>query len=275
MFAYVIFDYRSLSQSVSLSQELSSARLRKRSFPDIDGMEVNTNGSRSAGASPRQGYLTRLERPNLSISLPVGPHTPMERSAASLEKEIMRLQEVLKERESDIEVLEKALREKEAIIKSSADDSAEEQHHVNGNGSQVLDNLTPKTHDRFTAIRRSMELRHPIDDDADADADASTDRLNELMLCVPLFRSRKKTFSCVLHSSMAQKESNHREVVDDLNEKLAVLRRQRDELSRLSRDQVRSYLSTVIHTSANIAPPRRTICLRSLRASVSSTTRCS
>lgn len=37
---------------------------------------------------------------------------------------------------------------------------------------------------------------------------------------------------------MAQKESHHREVVDDLNTQLTTARRQLDELTTLSRDQV-------------------------------------
>lgn len=37
---------------------------------------------------------------------------------------------------------------------------------------------------------------------------------------------------------MAQKESHHREIVDDLTTELMTLRRQHDELTTLSRDQV-------------------------------------
>lgn len=37
---------------------------------------------------------------------------------------------------------------------------------------------------------------------------------------------------------MAQKESSHREIVDGLNEELATIRKQHDELTTLSRDQV-------------------------------------
>jgi hypothetical protein len=41
---------------------------------------------------------------------------------------------------------------------------------------------------------------------------------------------------------MAQKESHHREVVDTLNEQLSQVRKQYDELTALSRDQVSSNL---------------------------------
>jgi kinesin family protein 4/21/27 len=37
---------------------------------------------------------------------------------------------------------------------------------------------------------------------------------------------------------MAQKESHHRELVDELNDELAHVRRQLDDLATLSRDQV-------------------------------------
>ena len=38
--------------------------------------------------------------------------------------------------------------------------------------------------------------------------------------------------------SMAQKESQHREIVEELNDELSRIRRQHDDLSKLSRDQV-------------------------------------
>lgn len=45
---------------------------------------------------------------------------------------------------------------------------------------------------------------------------------------------------------MAQKESNHREVVESLNAQLSQTRRQLDDLTMLSRDQVRNF-NTVIN----------------------------
>lgn len=44
---------------------------------------------------------------------------------------------------------------------------------------------------------------------------------------------------------MAQKESRHREVVEDLTEQLSHVRRQLDDLSKLSRDQVSSFRPAV------------------------------
>ena len=94
--------YRSLFQPVSLSQELSSARSRKASF--------SSHGTSSPAQSPH--------RPTLSISLPTLNVSPNERSAASLEKEITRLQDVLRERKQEIAHLEISLKEKEALTPS-------------------------------------------------------------------------------------------------------------------------------------------------------------
>jgi hypothetical protein len=48
---------------------------------------------------------------------------------------------------------------------------------------------------------------------------------------------------------MAQKESTHREVVDELTNELTQLRRQHDELATLSRDQVNHIRGLISHVS--------------------------
>ena len=53
---------------------------------------------------------------------------------------------------------------------------------------------------------------------------------------------------------MAQKESHHREVVEDLNTQLTQTRRQLDELTALSRDQVMSPIYFIFHM---LTPPFR------------------
>lgn len=45
--------------------------------------------------------------------------------------------------------------------------------------------------------------------------------------------------------SMAQKESSHREIVDNLNTELAQVRRQHEELTVLARDQVCLHYPTI------------------------------
>ncbi|KIK61893.1 hypothetical protein GYMLUDRAFT_243060 [Collybiopsis luxurians FD-317 M1] len=230
---------RSLSQSQSLSQELSSARSRK--------LSSSSHGTASSH-SPSNSYGKLSPRPNLSISLPNGLANvaPQERSAVSLEKEIMRLQEVLKEREAEISALEVSLRASNQSQTTSQASSPSlpsqpgprdlKLELMNGNGHEDEQPvpeafLSPQMINKFEHIRRSMQLHSEnghIVPDHDAvsasdsvvsDTDESLDRLNELML------------------SMAQKESTHRETVDNLTKDLTQTRRQLDELTTLSRDQ--------------------------------------
>lgn len=179
---------RSLSQSLSLSQELSSARSRKASF--------STSSSHSPSHSHSNSAPFASPRPNLSISLPASN----ERSVASLESEIMRLQDVLKEREAEIAALEISLREKPKVPSgspTSIDDidtpPSTPPNDVLPNGDQSLASyLTPKTMGQFENIRRSMELNgrdHLFDNGSEvasnvSEMDESLDRLNELMLYV-------------------------------------------------------------------------------------------
>ncbi|KAL6298424.1 hypothetical protein BKA93DRAFT_830711 [Sparassis latifolia] len=198
----------SLSQSLSLSQELSSARSRKAS--------ISSHGtSSSISLSPPLGHA----RPNLSVSLPSVNVNANERSVASLEKEIMRLQEVLKEREAEITVLEESLKSKDREeVPSTHSTEPSGIRSVNGNGdtSPTL-HLSPKTIGQFQEIRRSLDFQAANGNVQDPDE--SLVRLNELM------------------RSMAQKESSHRETVDSLNSELVQVRRQFEELTVLSRDQ--------------------------------------
>ncbi|KAF7337943.1 Kinesin-domain-containing protein [Mycena venus] len=238
---------RSLSQSQSLSQELSSVHSRKTSFS-------TSSSSHSPSNSHSSPFLSPHSRPNLSISLPnsaASPVHPNERSVHSLEKEIMRLQEVLKEREAEIAVLEGSLKESKAAPapvpngvgvdhapvpfpppKPKDPITPPTTAGVDGHANPV--HLSPKTISQFDNIRRSMsheppphKTSHSVTDSESeingssvfSDQDESLERLNELML------------------SMAQKESNHREIVEDLKDQLAQVRRQHDDLTALSRDQ--------------------------------------
>ncbi|KAF6764027.1 kinesin [Ephemerocybe angulata] len=220
---------RSLSQSQSLSQELSSVHSRKTSLSSH-----GTSSSHSPSNSHSFNGLTH--RPNLSISLPSLSPTinGNERSVSSLEKEIIRLQEVLRERETEITALEASLKESQrASLEAEAAASSVKGPALNGvNGFTRIDNgdaallnaaLSPRTIDQFDHIRKTMEGNgHATHSEAPSSVmsdDESLERLNELML------------------SMAQKESQHRETVDDLNTQLAQTRRQLDDLTTLSRDQ--------------------------------------
>ncbi|KAG0694330.1 kinesin [Suillus ampliporus] len=149
-----------------------------------------------------------------------GASTPTEqRSAVSMEKEIMRLQEVLREREAEISALEFSLKEKEKPTPTLSEPHALQYTEVDNST-----HLSPKTIQKFDAVRESMRLHHGLiphvnGDAPDNDVDESLDRLNELML------------------SMAQKESQHKEVVDSLYDQLSQVQRAHDELTTLSRDQ--------------------------------------
>lgn len=167
----------------------------------------------------------------------------------------MRLQEVLKEREAEIMALESSLKSTQddsSVTSSPAistpGDASPSTPSAKLNGHAPEGHLSPKTLGHFDHIRRSMELNgHDVglndsesdrNDSVNSEADESLERLNELMLYVfsydSTFASTKPDFC----SSMAQKESQHRELVEGLNSELLQVRRQHDELTALSRDQV-------------------------------------
>uniref|UniRef100_A0A8H7Y0Q3 Kinesin motor domain-containing protein n=1 Tax=Psilocybe cubensis TaxID=181762 RepID=A0A8H7Y0Q3_PSICU len=209
---------RSLSQSQSLSQELSSAHLRKASFSS-HGTSSSHSPSNSHSLSVSNLQSINL-RPSLSISMP-SLSTQNERSVSSLEKEIMRLQEVLKEREAEITLLEESLKEIQQAEKPIAEVAGESQSAAELNGINPAFTLSPKTLNRFDHIRKTMESVHAHDglNEAGTSEGDSLERLNELML------------------SMAAKESSHRDTVEALNAELALTRRQLDDLTTLNRDQ--------------------------------------
>ncbi|KAF7964953.1 hypothetical protein HWV62_1444 [Athelia sp. TMB] len=202
---------RSLSQSQSLSQELTSARSRNASTSSHGTSNSISNGSPSRS------------RPNLSISLSNSNFAvinPQERSVTSLEQEILRLQEVLHQREAEITILETSLRERAGQAPSPLPVTEEENHE----GARGLESyLSPQTTGKFEEIRKNLTMQNgypePSESSMSDEADASLQRLNELML------------------SMAQKESQHREEVDELNAQLSQVRRQHDDLTALAQGQ--------------------------------------
>lgn len=91
----------------------------------------------------------------------------------------MRLQEVLKERETEITALEQSLQEKEKVKKvtPTLEGLTNGGSHPEENGDSPLDlHLSPKTMNQF------QELRHSLDDiPSPTDNEESLLRLNELM----------------------------------------------------------------------------------------------
>ena len=111
----------------------------------------------------------------------------------------MRLQEVLKEREAEIQILETSLKEtkdvKEGEHANGRSTPANEDHALtNGSAGPTVDTLSPKTLNQFDHIRKSMEVNgnghvngvHDTESDQNgsvlSDTDESLERLNELML---------------------------------------------------------------------------------------------
>lgn len=171
---------RSQSQSQLLSQELSSARTPKHSMSSVNGAGISPGSpASSAGGS---GHA-----PKLSLLAPISaPQTPSSedrgRSVQSLEKEIMRLQEVLKERETEINALEGSLKEMQTQNKPRATSltlngtKADEDAPASGR-------LSPTTMKRFARIRSSLIIEHPpqFPDEPTPEASETVDRLDELM----------------------------------------------------------------------------------------------
>jgi hypothetical protein len=97
--------------------------------------------------------------------------SPNERSVLSMEKEIMRLQEVLKEREAEILMLEESLRRKHK------DDIT-----INGD-STASAKVAPQVLKQFDEVRSTLENGHDYEENGSiSEPDESLDRLNELML---------------------------------------------------------------------------------------------
>lgn len=138
--------------------------------------------------SPTSSH-SRHSRPNLSDSL--APITNgQERIILSLEEEIMRLQEVLKERETEIHALEKSLTKTRAaqIVaqeKTAVATPLGDQVTVSNNAG-----LSPRTLNHFDHIKKSMVngVAHTQSEHGSnhSESDESLERLNELMLYVQL-----------------------------------------------------------------------------------------
>ena len=88
----------------------------------------------------------------------------------------MRLQEVLKEREAEIQTLETSLKEKHTLQLAVPEKQVPNGHVPNQS------ELSPQILDQIAAIRRSMEIRHPPSDIPTGDEDEPLVRLNDLML---------------------------------------------------------------------------------------------
>jgi hypothetical protein len=94
---------RSHSQSLSLSQELSSARLFHRSTGSPMLRHQRSESLLGSHYSKRPEVVISTPEPDFSV---LAHH---ERTVTSLKSEVLRLQDVIQERENEIASLEKAL----------------------------------------------------------------------------------------------------------------------------------------------------------------------
>ena len=168
--------------------------LRKASFSS-HGTSSSHSPSNSHSLSHSHSHsISTLQafglRPNLSISMP-SLTPPNERSVASLEQEIMRLQEVLKDREAEITLLEESLKESQEdqvkiLNEVEGDEGQPTTIEVNGSSANPDAALSPKTLNRFDHIRKTMEngTGHNAQTETGSSfsEDDSLERLNELML---------------------------------------------------------------------------------------------
>ncbi|GAA5904781.1 hypothetical protein JCM5296_000759 [Sporobolomyces johnsonii] len=206
------------SRSASLSQELSLAVSSQTSSPP---------SPRPVSPSPS------------SHSHRESFYGPSERSYEQMKNEVMKLQSVLNEREQEISALESTLHQlKSPTLPSSTTntslaslgDSPHPPLQILTNGRSTPPpsepgegdlNLSPRTRAAFDALKADLSGTGLGLVNAGTNEDeANPSRLDDLM------------------RSMAKKESAHREAIETLEEQLATLQRQHDELTVLSRDQV-------------------------------------
>ncbi|CBQ73559.1 related to KIP1-kinesin-related protein [Sporisorium reilianum SRZ2] len=210
-----------------------------------------------ASALPSQLSQTRGPRPlSLTGSVPPSPtlkafehDSPAnyERKVASLEKETMRLQEALKDRDEEIQALETSLRSRrQSTVASLATSPTKAELGVSGDeveqtllapahaGVNGADTgaLTPATAKDLEAIRQVMAQGAAGSSSTDSN---STQMLDDLM------------------RSMARKETQHRETVESMSAELSALRKQNETLETLSRDQVANMSLEIEELRAQLA----------------------
>jgi kinesin family protein 4/21/27 len=187
-------------------------------------------------------------------------HHNVERSYESLQKEVIKLQEVLKDREDEIRSLEVSIREirrmsdsiTPPLASTPAEDNTDELRnqdqpnrkagpsstrlsaesaHLAGGATSIIPNVT------------RSQVDDPIDQDTLVQSDQVLAAIQSQILLNNGDESVVKDSQNIklldnLMRSMAQKESAHLELIESLKDKLQTTKRQHDELVKLSRDQV-------------------------------------
>ncbi|KAG8884235.1 hypothetical protein FRB97_004740 [Tulasnella sp. 331] len=217
------------SRKLFFKHATSAESLHSRSQSYSPQQESSLPSSYGARGSQRESYMGRDGVPEslLSPTFPGAPPrlSPLRmslqlgndggRSVESLEKEIMRLQEVLKDREAEISVLEKNIT---SFERSTSPSRKSSQASLQPNGNAEA--MSPDTRERFEELKSSLEATPDLASPEGGSGEDSLTRLNELL------------------RAMAQKESQHHQTVSSLNEELAQVRRQHEQLTTSTRDQV-------------------------------------
>ncbi|CAH7688191.1 hypothetical protein PPACK8108_LOCUS23119 [Phakopsora pachyrhizi] len=241
------------SLSLSLSHEATA------SFPPINrgatsAVLLNTSIRSPRSVSPGMARM-------LLVSSDLYPNQQLGRSYESLEKEVIQLQEILKEREEEIRTLEISIREVRRLSDSneiaafptsaapsdtqrlSEDDDIRStaclQKELYSNDG-VTEALKSATDPSFSSKESNVqnEAAEPITNVTNLTE--NVDPLNSLDTSEESTLQNSKNIQRMddLMRSMAQKESAHLELIDGLKDKLSTTKKQYDELVKLSRDQV-------------------------------------
>lgn len=228
------------SLSLSLSQDLSQGVVNLNRG-GLGSLLLSTSPN-SRSVSPQTGRVAEFQTP--------------ERSYESLEKEVIQLQEVLKEREEEIRTLEHSIRDIQRLSDSvpassrlSAPVTEDDTHATSPSASSPIEDLLPvDTTALSSGARNSLEQ---IKQNFYGTVGSSDDgrRESELTESGDSSFGHQKTKSIRrlddLMRSMAQKESAHIELIESLKEELRTSQKQHVELVKLSRDQVANMSSEI------------------------------
>jgi len=219
-----------------------------------DASSPQTSARRSiirASSDSRSESVSRLTEQG-------APHSG-ERSYESLQKEVIKLQEVLKDREDEIRSLEVSIRAirrmSDSITPPVAPNSADHIDDKPHNQDQSIGKAEPSIHlsngstpqTDGTISTSNGVIQSKGEDSIDPDSVARSAQvlaalqsqisLNDGDEAVVKDSQNIKLLDNLMRS-MAQKESAHLELIENLKDKLQSTKRQHDELVKLSRDQV-------------------------------------
>ncbi|KAI5477228.1 kinesin family member 4/7/21/27 [Pseudohyphozyma bogoriensis] len=219
----------SLKEIAELSSNVQEAKSIQAS--DSDVAPSPTSATSIVTPSAEDGELEVL---NDVASPPSSPS--LSTTYEQMKSEVMKLQSVLAEREEEITVLEASL------------------HQLRGGSQTPLMSLTPdpSANPSSTSPPTPRIVTNGTFTPPDVDAETAPDMTPQTMAAFEALKAELlpaeapdgehgKTDEVRLDNlmrSMAKKESHHHETVSDLEDQLSTLRRQHDELTVLSRDQV-------------------------------------